>query len=250
MSQSTLSLSKSNNPITSNPIIESKTPIKSSINSSIGSTGSSSSINSSTGSIGSTGYSSSIYDIPSYQPALEVEDDVFAGDNCKEVSRIDRNQLKKLTEEHLRDINTLISSIKLYKTKHYCDRLNQYLNKLSHCLYKGNRYIELTKKEHAYLSDINNVQSLLTKSILSEIGFNANQKICKLSFRIDLNEAVPELYKDPKKTRQLFFAISPNGAIKTFFIYPADKSRASYGGDVPYYSSKDINKILKWSGKW
>jgi predicted metal-dependent hydrolase len=142
-------------------------------------------------------------------------------EKTKECWRMDMHQLHlPVNQTLMKDATAWISDV-LYGGKlnvhrqHWTDRLDSYLNKPSR---KGD-YLELLESEWKLLQKISEWFSRSKPTLeVVEVGWNRNDRICKVSIVAQL----------PETHRFLFLCVGADFGIKTFYVTPTFKFRTQY----------------------
>lgn len=175
-----------------------------------------------------------------------------------EVFRIDYSLISKLSECCFDTINEWQKQLQIKSTKHWIrDRLQQYIDKPS----KNGKYIEITKKEYEWLSQVSLKKFIHTgETKLVEIGWNKYNEICKVAYVLKIpnigttssstsptSPSSPSSSTTSTTSRFLFFCLGIDGGLKTAYITPYFKYKKKYGGTVEYKTCNDLiekfNKI-------
>lgn len=199
---------------------------------------------------------------------FEIESNPNIRENTIEIGRITRSVMGQIPCSYWKCLLEWENKkINVHHTVHSLDRLSQYKGKISDGLWKGKKYIEMYDCEYDFLKDSKNIRCVLQSGLQEqinkiknkssfarvEVGFNKNNKICKISYSIYLNRLVPHIYKKDNhsniinpliENRQLFICLGPDGAIRTLYIVPGEKTHNSCGGNVKYLELTEISNLL------
>ena len=157
-----------------------------------------------------------------------------------EVCRIDHNVIRQLFEQHPLILEPVVkwkNNATLKQTRHFVsDRLNKYLGQPS----RNGQYMELYPEEFNFLQALDvNYPHLVQNTDIVEIGFNANDQVCKVGLVMELNPFVR--YNQPVPTRYLFLCLGLDCGIKTIYVTPFFKDNDVYNG-AKYLSLSEVKE--------
>lgn len=132
----------------------------------------------------------------------------------REASRLDMHAIPgDLETACLHYARTLGEQGGPYFRVHLKNRLKEYVNKLS----RNREYVEVLPHE---VPEIEDLPALVQHEDLTpvEVGFNRQKEVCKIAYTTKLITT----------GRTLFICIGLDGGLKTFYVTPEFKHRASY----------------------